>query len=247
MASRSASQACSTLSTPARADAMTDSDPWAWLMTRRPCRCASDTIARISDSVSSGSPWTSPAGRETGRREHRRLRRDDLDDVGPVADLAPNGTDQLGFAIRFDAELMPVTAGDADRGAGGDEPRSGHVARGDRVAEDQLEVPDRSRAAGGRRAGPQRPGRMARRGQEDLGVGSAGDRRDRALGRVEGVVGMRVDQPGEQRPAATGDDRRRRARPGAALTGSRAERPRRSARHPRRRPSRRVARPPRRR
>ena len=149
------------------------------------------------------------AGREAGRREHRRLRGDDLDDTGPVADLPSNGTDQLAFPIGLDAELMAVAAGDPDRGAGGDQARSGHVPRSDRVAQDQLEVPDGSRAAGGRDPGPQRPGRMARRGQDDLGIGPAGDRRDRALGRVEGVVGVRVDQPGEQRPASAGDDRRR--------------------------------------
>ena len=111
--------------------------------------------------------------------------------------------------VRLDAELVPVAAGDADRRAGRDQARSGHASRGDRIAQDQLEVPDRSRAAGGRDAGPQRPGGMARRGQDDLRVGPAGDRGDRALGRVEGVVGVRVDQPGEQRPATARDDPRR--------------------------------------
>ncbi len=47
--------------------------------------------------------------------------------------------------------------------------------------------------------------------EDDLGVGAPGDRRDRALGRVEGVVGVGVDEPGEQRPAAAVDDGRRRS------------------------------------
>jgi hypothetical protein len=48
---------------------------------------------------------------------------------------------------------------------------------------------------------------MACRRQDDLGVRAASDRRDRAFGRVEGVVGVRVDQSGQQRAAAAVDDR----------------------------------------
>ena len=50
---------------------------------------------------------------------------------------------------------------------------------------------------------------MRGRGREDLGIGPAGDRLERPLGRVERVVGVRVDQAGEQRPPGALDDRRR--------------------------------------
>ncbi len=84
IAARSASHACSTLSTPARAEATTEADPCAWLMTRTPSVRASATIAVISASVSSGSPWTIRPGASPVGREHRRLRGDDLDDIAPL-------------------------------------------------------------------------------------------------------------------------------------------------------------------
>ena len=52
---------------------------------------------------------------------------------------------------------------------------------------------------------------MTGRGPHDLGVRAAGDRRDRALGRIEGVVRVGVDQPGKQRLPATVDDDGRRS------------------------------------
>ena len=57
-AGRSASQACSTLATPAAAERRTDSASWAWLMTFTPSSVAVSTTARSSSRVSSGPPLT---------------------------------------------------------------------------------------------------------------------------------------------------------------------------------------------
>ncbi len=62
MAPSSASQACSTLVTPATAERRTDSLSWAWHMTRTRSSAAASTMARSSASVSSGAPWTMRPG-----------------------------------------------------------------------------------------------------------------------------------------------------------------------------------------
>ena len=145
------------------------------------------------------------------RGEHRRLRCDDLDDIGAVADDAARGGGERLGAIRLEPERVAMPPGRPDRGPGRDQPRSGHLTCSDRVAQCDLEVADRPGAARGRDAGAQGDGRVGCRGAEDLGVRAAGDRRDRALGRIEGVVRVGVDQSGKQRPPATVDDDGRRS------------------------------------
>ncbi len=80
-----------------------------------------------------------------------------------------------------------------------------HVAGLDRVAQRDLEVPERARASRGGHACPERRRRVTGRGHDDLRVRASEDRPDRALRRVERVVGVGVDEPGQERPAGALD------------------------------------------
>ena len=189
-------------------------------MTLTPSSDAVSTTARSSSRVSSGAAVDDPAPGEAGRREHGRLRGDHLDHVGAVAD-DPAGRGHEGRRIvRLQAELVAVTAGDADRRGRRQDARTGHVAGVDRVAQGDLEVPERARAACGRHAGAERRGRVTGGGQHDLGVRAPEDGPDRALGRIERVVRVGVDQPGQEGPAGAvdaGGRRRRRSRRRASV------------------------------
>ena len=52
-----------------------------------------------------------PSRREARRREHRRLRGDDLDDVGAVADDAARRSGEAFGAIRLEAERVAMPPG----------------------------------------------------------------------------------------------------------------------------------------
>ena len=80
----------------------------------------------------------------------------------------------------------------------------------DRVAQGDLEVAQRARAPGRRHAGPEGHGGVTGGGQHDLRVRAPEDDPDRSLGRIEGVVRVGVDQPGQEGLAGAVDagDRR---------------------------------------
>ena len=208
MAGSSASQACSTLSTPARADATTEADDWAWLMTRRPSRWASADDRPDLGLGQLGLAEHLDARCEAGRRQHGRRGRDDLDDIGAGGDALADGSRKGRLPLGLDPELVPVPARRTDRQAGGDEPGPGRVARGDGVAEPKVEVPDRAGAACARHAGSKGPFGMAGGRREDDVVGAGPDDAEVAFGRIERVVGVRVDEPRQERQAATVDDDR---------------------------------------
>ena len=88
IAARSASHACSTLSTPAAAERRTDSPSCAWLMTLTPSSAAVVDDRPELRLGQLGRSVDHPARLVSRRGQHRRLRCDDLDDVGAVADDA---------------------------------------------------------------------------------------------------------------------------------------------------------------
>ena len=91
IAASSASQACSTLATPATAERRTDSPSWAWLMTRRPSSRRGRRRWRAARPRQLRGAVDHPARLVAGRREHRRLRGDDLDHVGARRDDPSRG------------------------------------------------------------------------------------------------------------------------------------------------------------
>ena len=113
--------------------------------------------------------------------------------------------------VRLQAELVAVTAGDADRRGRRQDARAGDVAGVDRVAQRDLEVPEGTGAARGRHAGAERGGRVTGGGEHDVDVRPLEDGPDRTLGRIQRVVGMGVDEPGQECPAGAVDPGRGRA------------------------------------
>ena len=181
MAARSASQACSTLATPAWAERRTDSASCAWLMTFTP---SSDR--RLHDGAQLlecqlGAARDDAAAGEPGRREHRRLRRDDLDHVGSIADHLACGGHEGCRLVRLQAELIPVATGDADCRSCGQDARAGDQAGIDRVAERHFEIAQRTGAARGGHACTQRTCGVAGSGERRSPRPSAGGGRRSSL------------------------------------------------------------------
>ncbi len=80
------------------------------------------------------------------------------------------------------------------------------MAGRDGVAEHAFEIADGARATGRGDARPQGPAGVAGGHEHDLGIRPPGDGRQRTLGRVQGVVGMGVDEPRQQGQTGPGHD-----------------------------------------
>jgi hypothetical protein len=134
----------------------------------------------------------------------------DLDYLGAVLDLVPDGLEDLVLAIG-DAMLgsdfehagratrhVAVSARDADRMPGRNDTRAVDVAALDRVLERDIGEPGRADVAHGREAAHQRQARVPDAEQRAIGVGPVDATRLPAFAQVRRQVRVRVDQAGHQ-------------------------------------------------
>ena len=174
----------------------------AWLRTRRCSRRASR-----DDRLELGQADFLDPGH--ARRQHGRLARHDLDDLRAVADVRPDGLHELERAVGLAPELVAVTAGDRQRRSGGQHPRSGDLSGVDRGTQHDIEVRRRAGAASGRHPALQRAAGHAGRPEHELLDGLEVVQHEAVLDRrVDRVVGVAVDQAGQQGRARGVDHRR---------------------------------------
>jgi hypothetical protein len=142
-----------------------------------------------------------------GGRQHRSLAGDHLDDVGAVTNVGTHSSDEARLPVGLASEPPAVSAGDRQRRARGQEAWSWNVPLVDAVAQQDVEVARGARAPSRRHASFERPPRHPRGPQEHRRV--VPEEPERILNvRIQGVVGVAVDQPWQERPAVTLDDGR---------------------------------------
>ena len=163
-------------------------------------------MARSSSSSSSGRPKTIRPGAWPVVVSIAASEATILTHVGPAIDERRRRGGEGGGSGGLDAERRAVAIDGTDGEAGRQEPRSRDHPRGDAVAQDELEAADGARATRARDTSAEGAGRVCLRGGKDRRIGAGGDGLQAALGRIERVVGMGVDQPGQSRPASAIDD-----------------------------------------
>ncbi len=158
---------------------------------------AASTMARTSSSSSSGPAVDHPARLVAGRRQHRRLGRDDLDHVRPAVDHRSGWPPAMAAgARRLQPERRPVSVDRPDRRPGRDDPgpRTWPAAIRSRSTTSRFRIEPGT--ASRRDPGTQGESGVPSGGRQDLAVGPTGDRLERTVGRIERVVGMGIDEPG---------------------------------------------------
>ena len=146
------------------------------------------------------------AGRQAGRRQHRRLGRDDLHDVGPALDDLSRRRRQ---SVRprmprartptRDRRCCPTAVPAATMRGPGVRPAA-------ISSRSTLPGSGSTRAASRCDPGAQRERGVAAARRGCHLIGALRDDLERALGRVERVMRVCVDEPGQQRPAGPVDD-----------------------------------------